>query len=451
MCSSQNVLSVRSLTFLGAWMLIAPAFAQEPFRVAKDGAKAGGDQQRSEISAADSKSEELPETREGLALQSIDQIIEIVKCLGNSDNVANWRVYRDQFPAGDEIDCTGQLAARSCELASDLAKHGELLSARKLMPIALRLAEAVKERSPTLFMIVNGEAAMLDIDFELYDSASKHMSIALKAAKEDGVDRHDSISCQSHYAFLLRKQKRFDESEKIYLDLLRQTNENPEGFSKIELYDLKFSLAVLYAEKGEFEKHLKATKALPGGLGKQVDEDVREYGRRMIMLDTAVVNCGISTNKLDPAEKAALNAVERAQKYFGASSLEHVEAIELLSKVRVAQFQYAEAAVLLKKSADIRAGLLGDDHPSVARLHKEIDAIRNKQLTKVEPIWEPGGEAFGPEPVDRYSQSVPADFTAAEGRWLCQAVLFSSTGQALPIVPVAIGFAAGHPGSSAFR
>jgi tetratricopeptide (TPR) repeat protein len=204
------------------------------------------------------------------------------------------------------------------------------------------------------------------------------MSTTLKAAKEEGVDRHDSMSCQSHYAYLLRKLKRFDESEKIYSDLLRQTNENPEAFSKIELYDLKFSLAVLYAEKGEFDKHLKATKALPGGLGKQVDEDVREYGRRMIMLDTAVVNCGVSTNKLDPAEKAGLNAVERAQRYFGASSLEYVEAIELLSKVRVAQSQYTEAADLLKKSADTRATLLGNDHPSIARLHKEIDAIRAK-------------------------------------------------------------------------
>jgi hypothetical protein len=66
-----------------------------------------------------------------------------------------------------------------------------------------------------------------------------------------------------------------------------------------------------------------------------------------------------------------------------------VEALELLAEVRVAQNQYDDAIALLKKSADLRAGLLGPDHPSIARLQKEIDALRKRHLDNAEPIWTP--------------------------------------------------------------
>src|SRR5262249_18020250 len=149
-----------------------------------------------------------------------------------------------------------------------------------------------------------------------------------------------------------------NEAEKIYLGLVKQTDEDPDGFSKLELYDLRFGLAILYAEKGELQKHLEATKSLPGGLGKQADEDVREYGGRMVMLETAAANFCLAQKNLNAAEKTARNAVRRSQLYFGAASLEHADAVELLSNVRVAQSNYGEAVDLLKKSADIRAGLL---------------------------------------------------------------------------------------------
>ena len=77
---------------------------------------------------------------------------------------------------------------------------------------------------------------------------------------------------------------------------------------------------------------------------------------------------------LNLAAERSQHHVEWTQEYFGVSSRYHIEAIELLAKVRIAQARFDDAVALLKHSCKLRAGLLGKDHPSIARLNREIDA-----------------------------------------------------------------------------
>jgi tetratricopeptide (TPR) repeat protein len=284
--------------------------------------------------------------------------------------------------------------------------RSELLPARQMVPHTLQIAEAVKEQKPLLFMLAHSAAADVDEDFENYDSALEHMTIVREVANKDIVTPQNAIVLKANYGRVLRKLKRFDEAERLYLGLIYQTTKDSSGLSQFDLFCIRFSLAITYAEKGEFDKYLKA---LPDGAGRQVDEDERLFAERIAKMDAAAVNCSVLAGSLERAEKDANHAIDWAQQYFGVSSLRYVEATELLSKVRIAQDKNDDATVLLKKSADIRAGLLGKDHPSVARVQKEIDAIRKKQLAKAEPIWTPIDNGANSKATDRYGKATPGD------------------------------------------
>src|SRR4051795_3622628 len=112
--SSKSLVSWTLPMMLAALIFTCVGFSDETQDVAANGSSKPSEKSTpTEIADATQSADKPPTDMHTLALQSIDQIIEIVKRLGNSDNVTNWQVYRDQFPVGDEIDCTGQLAARS--------------------------------------------------------------------------------------------------------------------------------------------------------------------------------------------------------------------------------------------------------------------------------------------------------------------------------------------------
>jgi tetratricopeptide (TPR) repeat protein len=271
-------------------------------------------------------------------------------------------------------------------MAKYLRKRGELLSAARLMPLALKLAEAVKNDVPPVFVLAHHEAADLDAEFERFDSALDHMSIALQRIEQGDFARRDVIACRANYARLLRKLKRFDEAEQIYLKLIEETNRDPEGLSERDLSNLRFALAVVYADKGLYQQYF----ALSDGGREQINEQEDPDPERAITMTIVFVNYSVSVGEdLTVAADKAQELVEWTQKSYGVSSSHHVEAIELLAKVRISQSRYDDAIALLKKSAELRVGLLGPDHPSIAKLHKEVDAVRKTQLDAAEPIWTP--------------------------------------------------------------
>jgi tetratricopeptide (TPR) repeat protein len=268
------------------------------------------------------------------------------------------------------------------------------------MPFALQLGEALKNDVPPLFVLAHHEAAQLDLEFERYDSALNHMSIALKRVEEGDFARRDSIAVRANYARVLRKLKRFDEAEQSYAQLIEDIKRDPEGLSEGDLSNLKFALAVLYADKGAYRQY---RDALADGGHEQSDEQGNQDPERSIAMTVAYVNYNLSVGEdLILAAEKAQELVEWTQKHYGVSSRRHVEALELLAKVRVAQSRYDDAVTLLKKSANMRAGLLGPTHPSVARLHKEIDDLRKQQLDNAEPIWTPLFHDADSELADRY-------------------------------------------------
>jgi hypothetical protein len=216
------------------------------------------------------------------------------------------------------------------------------------MPLALKLAEAVKNDVPPVFVLAHHEAAELDAEFERFDSALEHMSIALQRIEQGDFARRDVIACRANCARVLRLLKRFDEAEKIYLGLIEETNRDPAGLSERDLSNLRFALAVIYADKGSYRQYF----ALSDGGREQINEQEDPDPERAITMTIVFVNYSVSVGEdLTAAADKAQELVEWTQKSYGVSSSHHVEAIELLAKVRVAQSRYDDATALLKKCA----------------------------------------------------------------------------------------------------
>jgi hypothetical protein len=51
-----------------------------------------------------------------------------------------------------------------------------------------------------------------------------------------------------------------------------------------------------------------------------------------------------------------------------------------MAKVRIAQARYPDSLELLNKSAKIRVGLFGENHPSIAKVRAEIERVRKLLL-----------------------------------------------------------------------
>jgi hypothetical protein len=191
-------------------------------------------------------------------------------------------------------------------------------------------------------------------------------------------------------------------SPKGVYEVIEETQENGREDSQLILFKLRFALAMIHENKGEFQKFFES---MPEMGKRQKDEDDSCYGERCAVMLTAAVNSELSNgDQLEHAAATAQRQLEWTQTYFGVSSRRHIEAIELLANVRVAQSQHDDAITLLKKSAELRKGLLGNDHPSIASVNKKIDAIRRLELEKTALIWRPqlGSES---EPADRYGAS----------------------------------------------
>jgi tetratricopeptide (TPR) repeat protein len=308
------------------------------------------------------------------AIRVIDQMIAICNRMGDKENAALAQTLRDRFATNSEERIAIHICDNSIAMLKELRKCNELLTADELTRSMLCLASCIMKESPRVFVGAHLQAARLDIEFERYDSALKHTALAQQVAIDEHLGRHVSAALGSTDASVFRKLGQFDKAEQIYSELLKQADDKSDSLSEDDLYNLRFARAALYAEKGEFKKYVDA---FPADERKITDEDGnRDYGTELIKAN-AIVNYNLTVDgKIDVAADKALQTVDHTKQYYGASSRRHIEAIELLAKVRIAQDRNNDAIALLKQSADLREKLLGKDHESIARIHKEIDSIK---------------------------------------------------------------------------
>jgi tetratricopeptide (TPR) repeat protein len=378
-------------------------------------------------SAADAETsqteEPTTEDTRATAIQAMDQMIEISKGLGDAENAASMQAYRDKFPGDDEVACTSCVAHNLYDVIDHLEENSQLRLADQLIPILVRLTSALRKEQPSLFMAAHYEAGQLDKDFERYESALKHISIALKCVEEDGLNRHNLIVCKADYAYVLSKLKRYSEAENIYKNLIQQCKENSEGLSDDDLYELQFSLAILYGHKGAYQE---CRDAMPEDNRTNVDKNSRRESDRSFVIKMILANYYLSEEKnlisasdldeelieknLNGASDLGEELIESSQETYGVSSCEHIQAIELLATVRVEQGKYDDAVQLLTKSAKLRSGLFGNDHPSIARVNTELDTARKK--LRESPIWKPIISDSETETDARYGEVNPLQKTA---------------------------------------
>jgi hypothetical protein len=341
------------------------------------------------------------EKREAI-LQAIDEAIAVSRNYGDADEVAKWQGLRAEYAATESDECATKAITDFISIVCGLRDHNELREAERLVPFMIRSAKSVRKGEPRLFFAAEREASAIEVDFERYESALKHMMIAMRFSAQECPTRSCLSSSLANYAYVLRKLNRLNEAEGIYLSVQEDIKQNPEGVTKDAILDLRFAIATLYAEKGEFEKYRKTVPDQPEDL---YNEDGEFVPRRAVVMARAYINFNLPPNgDLTRAADKGQRHSDWTREYFGVSSRQHVEALELLSKVRIAQKDYDEAEKLLKKSADLRSTLLGNEHSSITRTYKEIDAIRKQMLDDAHQlIWPKSTER---EVADRYAPKV---------------------------------------------
>jgi tetratricopeptide (TPR) repeat protein len=219
--------------------LVATALAQEALSTAaKDGTKEDGVQEEISVDAGAQDGDKSPELIRETVFQAIDQMIDISKHMGDAETAAQLQAYRDHFPGDDERQYITVVAVNSCNMAQSLRERGELISAGQLIQRVLQLAEALKGDQPSLFFAAHYAAAQLNLDFERFDEALKHTTIALKHNEHVDISRRNSIACRATYAFALRKLQRFDEAERVYLTLFETATNDPAELLSDDLPNL---------------------------------------------------------------------------------------------------------------------------------------------------------------------------------------------------------------------
>lgn len=324
-------------------------------------------------------------------IQATEEAIQVFRNHGDANRIADWQELRAEYAATETDECAATIAAEFIGIVRGLRERNELREAERLMPLMISLAMSLKSDKPQLHFAAEREASVLEVGFERYESAFKHAMIAMRIVSQEYATRRYLISSLGNYAHVLERLKRLDEAEGIYISIQDDIKQNPEGITRDATLDARFALAALYAEKGEFEKY---RKTVPGKQEDLYDDDGEFVSWRAVSMARAYINYNTSPDgKLARAADKGQRHCDWTREYFGVASREHIEALELLSKVRVAEKKYEEAERLLKESAKFRSTLLGNEHPSIASTYKDVDAVRKQMLDDAEQeIWPQAAE-----------------------------------------------------------
>lgn len=256
----------------------------------------------------------------------------------------------------------------------------ELLAAQRLSVQLQIIGDEVKKNNPAILSLIELKLSYLDDDFERYDSALRRFDTAMEIVKlQQEMPLEIQFANRVLRANYLRKLGKHDEAERFYLQYLKDAREHPKFISRDEVISAEFELAAMYADMGAYEQY---DKVMPKEATDFYEVDGKPDPRRVAFAASSYVKYYTFSERKNSeiAAKHCQKFIDQMQFYYGVSSPKYVEATELMAKVRIEQRRYNDAIELLKKSSQIRAGLFGSDHPSIARLHAEIDQIGKLSL-----------------------------------------------------------------------
>jgi hypothetical protein len=312
------------------------------------------------------------------AAVATDDVIEFAKKAGDQNKATVWQSRKGQpFTIGD--------VRALLNVMEDLRDKSQLLSAQQLYEQLQIIADSLQDDFPALSILIQIRLSCVDDAFERYDVGLHRIDDVESIFQRGGT----KVPTYKPYAFypvrghLLRELGMYDEAAQFDLRYLSEANKYPAEVANRTLPLVKFELRAVYADTGAFDKlaELGAAQTVEfNGADGNVDS------HRIFLMESSIAKYHISGDKdLSEAEAKCQDLVDRIKYYRGVSSTLYIQAIELMSKVKIAQSQHADALALLEKSSDLRAGLFEPDHPSVARTKAEIDRVRKLAVSAAIP------------------------------------------------------------------
>jgi tetratricopeptide (TPR) repeat protein len=340
--------------------------------------------------AGDGQLADLDKTKQQQFLkEACDQIVAAIvearslcEQRGDKERAQVWQKISVEYVRDTKTDDAVKVAKASLVAVIKLRNLNELRLAERTMPQLFKILDLQHEPPGLLYIRALILAAQLEADFERYDSAHKRMLLAAAGATTAPESKRNDpvyLHLVLELAELERKRGKTDTAEELCVKLLEAMHKEPDcHVKKLCQGRARIGLAGVYADKGRFRE---ALDVLPDQTD-LVDKNGAIYPHYDFALGALYYRCclGENTDLKTVAEEWEDN-VDETKRYFGESSRQYVEAIELLAQLYTAQSKYNEAVELLKKSADVRAGLLGPAHPSIKVVWNQIDAVRNQSLT----------------------------------------------------------------------
>lgn len=340
--------------------------------------------------ASDGQSADLDKTKqEQLQKEACDQILAAIveartlcEQRGDKERAQIWQKCGVEYVRDTKTGDAVKIAKASLVAVIKLRDLNELRLAERTMPQLFKILDIQHEPPGLLYIRALILAAQLEADFERYDSAHKRMLFALAGLSTAPKDKRNELMylhLALEFAEIERKRGKADVTEELCVKLLEAIHKEPDCQEKKLLEGrARFGLAGVYADKGRFRE---ALDVLPDQTD-LVDKNGTIYPIYDFAVGALYYRCclGENTDLKTVAEEWEDN-VDETKRYFGESSRQYVEAIELLAQLYTAQSKYNEAVELLKKAADIRARLLGPAHPSIRVVWNKIDVVRNQSLT----------------------------------------------------------------------
>jgi len=301
---------------------------------------------------------------------------------GDKERAEIWQQCSVEYVRDTKTDDAVKIAKASVVAVVKLRGLNELRLAERSMPQLLKILDLQNEPLGRIHIRALILAAQLEADFERYDSAHKRMIYALAglaAAPEDQRKDSEYLHLALDFAEIERKRGKADFAEELCVKLIEVMHKEPDSQQKKLLEGrARIGLAAVYADKGRFRE---ALDVLPDQAD-LVDKNGTINPIYDFALGALYYRCCLGENiDLETVAEEWEDNVDETKRYFGESSRQYVEAIELLAQLYTALSKHNEAVELLKKSADIRAGLLGPAHPSIKVVWNQIDAVRNQSLS----------------------------------------------------------------------
>src|SRR5262245_40727737 len=123
MATSQMSLAWHSIAFLWCVIIIPPALGQQTPPATVEGMSNRNTAQDATAAQQDSDEGHIPPSElRGALLQALEQMIEISRQMGDSEDAATIQAYRDQIPLDDPREYSVVAAKNAYELASYLRK-----------------------------------------------------------------------------------------------------------------------------------------------------------------------------------------------------------------------------------------------------------------------------------------------------------------------------------------